>query len=211
MGTLYTTIGSSVFNLAYAAKARSVKIKPEKKSAKDLLSQVLGFRVGGVEKSNKIHRRLAANLNHLRKQGYANLLQQATLAAYELQRTPGALKKGKQSVSSNVNLLLGEIYNLDSGMGETQPLARAILSTTIFATHGIHYDLTMSAQKRARQATKLLKDRDSFIPRAERLARKQAMQTYYRSIVKSVVMNNPWLPESVKISRVWIMPGNLAG
>ena len=208
MGMFYTTACSSVFNVAYAVKPEHAQ--SGKKLPKNLLGQVLGFRVGGMEKSNKIAKRLADNINYLGNKSYGNLLQQATVATYELQRTPGVLKKGKQSVSSNLNLLLGQIYNLDSGRGESQPLARAILSTTIFATHGIHYEITHAAQKRARQATKLLKDKNSPVPRAERLAMKRALQDYYSSRVKSVATNSSWLPETVKIPRVWIMPRSLA-
>jgi len=171
-----------------------------------ILTRVLGNHVGGLERNNKIARRLARNL--LQVHGSVDQpnprLISAALATHELQHSHNR-PRGKGSVTRNLNLLLGQIVAFADD--EAQQLAHAVIITTLFATHGVHTLDTRHAHRLARQANLALKDRNSTIPKAQRLAAKRQAMAEYRNQVAMAATGfmTTSLPEDVKIHSVWMM------
>ena len=176
------------------------------------LNRLLSFRVSGMEKNNRIATRLAANLSTL---GHASLdtlpagdqLARSVVAALTIQRSPSA-GRGKTTVSKNLNYLLAEVFNQAVNGEQAMSLAGRIIETTLYASHGIHFDDTRMAHQAFRQAQLLLKQRDSLLPLSERLQEKTARLAEYKALVeqrKQALLTSPVLPENILIRSVWDM------
>jgi len=180
------------------------------------LTNLLGYGVTGVERNNRIPGRLACNLAELggRTNGIRTrrivLLSQAVNTVRELQKEyqEDEVKSGvggNYSVTHNLNLLLMEIATTPRAMHQKRDLAKALIRTVIYATHGVHFEETREAQAMLRSAIRESKARTSILT-----VDKQQYRANYRYQVevacRTVLAGWSFPQEPANgITSVWIM------